>query len=51
MLYETLRIEVGSEIGITIVNPGLVDSEMTRGKFLNQQGQLEVDKELRDVSL
>ncbi|KAF2302676.1 hypothetical protein GH714_000712 [Hevea brasiliensis] len=40
--YETLRIELGPPIGITIVNPGLIESEMTGGKFLNQQGQLAV---------
>ncbi|KAJ4850113.1 hypothetical protein Tsubulata_100585 [Turnera subulata] len=28
--YETLRVEFGSDIGITIVTPGVVDSEMTR---------------------
>ncbi|XP_017972399.1 PREDICTED: 11-beta-hydroxysteroid dehydrogenase-like 4A [Theobroma cacao] len=32
--YESLRIEVGPEIGITIVTPGFVESEMTRS---NQQ--------------
>ncbi|XP_050220648.1 11-beta-hydroxysteroid dehydrogenase A-like [Mercurialis annua] len=50
-MYETLRIELGSEIGITIVNPGLIKSEMTEGKFLNQQGRLEMDKEMRDVEI
>ncbi|XWS47786.1 hypothetical protein CRYUN_Cryun13aG0015100 [Craigia yunnanensis] len=30
-LYESLRIELGPEIGITIVTPGFVDSEMTQG--------------------
>ncbi|KAJ9163919.1 hypothetical protein P3X46_023541 [Hevea brasiliensis] len=47
--YETLRIELGPPIGITIVNPGLIESEKTGGKFLNQQGQLAVDEEMRDV--
>ncbi|KAJ4850112.1 hypothetical protein Tsubulata_000585 [Turnera subulata] len=27
--FETLRVELGSDIGITIVTPGVVDSEMT----------------------
>ncbi|KAL1218813.1 11-beta-hydroxysteroid dehydrogenase-like 6 [Cardamine amara subsp. amara] len=49
--YETLRTEFGSEIGITIVAPGIVDSEMSRGKFMTKDGKLEVDKELRDVSI
>ncbi|KAL5795313.1 hypothetical protein ACOSQ2_000133 [Xanthoceras sorbifolium] len=34
-LYDTLRIEFGSDIGITIATPGLVDSEITqRPEFL-----------------
>ncbi|KAM7272338.1 hypothetical protein ACFE04_027001 [Oxalis oulophora] len=28
-LFETLRLQLGSDIGITIVTPGLVESEMT----------------------
>ena len=32
-LYESLRIEFGSDIGITIVTPGLVKSEMTSGEL------------------
>lgn len=27
--YGTLRLEIGSHIGITIVMPGLIDTEMT----------------------
>ncbi|KAF7135231.1 hypothetical protein RHSIM_Rhsim08G0192400 [Rhododendron simsii] len=48
--FETLRVELGSDIGITIVNPGLIESEMTKGKFLNKDGRMVVDQELRDVS-
>ncbi|KAG5537220.1 hypothetical protein RHGRI_024608 [Rhododendron griersonianum] len=36
--YETLRTEVGSDIGITIVTLGLVDSEMTRGETAGRDG-------------
>ncbi|KAF7153524.1 hypothetical protein RHSIM_Rhsim01G0064400 [Rhododendron simsii] len=36
--YETLRVEVGSDIGITIVGPGVVDSEITRGDFMSKAG-------------
>ncbi|EEF51744.1 Glucose 1-dehydrogenase, putative [Ricinus communis] len=50
-MFESLRIELGSEIGITIVNPGLIESEMTEGKCLNQHGRLKVDKEMRDVEI
>ncbi|KAI4374611.1 hypothetical protein MLD38_012590 [Melastoma candidum] len=48
--YETLRVEIGSDITITIVTPGLVESEMTQGKFLSRDGQMVLDPELRDVS-
>ncbi|KAI5562980.1 hypothetical protein BDE02_15G086500 [Populus trichocarpa] len=34
--YETLRAEFGSDIGITIVTPGLVESEMSQGDFLSK---------------
>ncbi|KAG7537414.1 NAD(P)-binding domain superfamily [Arabidopsis suecica] len=49
--YETLRTEFGSDIGVTIVAPGIVDSEMSRGKFMTKDGKLVVDKELRDVQI
>ncbi|KAI5562981.1 hypothetical protein BDE02_15G086600 [Populus trichocarpa] len=38
--YETLRAEFGSDIRITIVTPGVVDSEMTQGDFLSK-GQMD----------
>ncbi|CAN1318187.1 11-beta-hydroxysteroid dehydrogenase A [Linum perenne] len=28
-MYETLRVELGTQVGITIVTPGLIESEMT----------------------
>ena len=48
--FETLRVEVGPEIKITIVTPGFIESEMTQGKFLLKEGKMEVDQDLRDVS-
>ncbi|KAK4264542.1 hypothetical protein QN277_025702 [Acacia crassicarpa] len=50
-MYESLRVEVGTEIGITIVTPGYIESEMTKGKFLMGEGRVEVDQELRDVEV
>lgn len=47
--FETLRVELGSEVGITIVTPGLIESEITQGKFLNKEGRMVFDQELRDV--
>lgn len=36
--YETLRFEVGDEVGITIATHGWIGSEMTRGKFILEEG-------------
>lgn len=49
--YETLRIEVGSYIHITIVTPGFVESEMTKGKSLGPDGRMIGDQDIRDVIL
>nr|XP_023916576.1 11-beta-hydroxysteroid dehydrogenase 1B-like isoform X2 [Quercus suber]POF05389.1 11-beta-hydroxysteroid dehydrogenase 1a [Quercus suber] len=32
--FESLRAEFGPDIGITIVTPGVIESEMTQGQFL-----------------
>lgn len=48
--FETLRVEFGPEIGITLVTPGFIESELTQGKFLTKGGRLEVDQDIRDVS-
>ncbi|KAI4336346.1 hypothetical protein L6164_014883 [Bauhinia variegata] len=50
-LYECLRSELGSKIGITIVTPGLIEPEMTQGKFLSKEGQMILDQEMRDVEM
>ncbi|XWS47784.1 hypothetical protein CRYUN_Cryun13aG0014900 [Craigia yunnanensis] len=49
--YETLRIEFGIQIGITIVTPGLIETEMTEGQILSKEGKLEVDREMRNVQV
>lgn len=48
--FETLRTELGNEVGITIVTPGWIESEMSKGKYLKEHGEVEVDQEMRDVS-
>ncbi|KAK4800820.1 hypothetical protein SAY86_021307 [Trapa natans] len=50
-MFETLRVELGLEIGITIVTPGFMESKITQGKHLTQDGQMEVDRRLRDVKV
>lgn len=48
--FETLRVELGSDVGITIVTPGFIESEILQGKFVTHDGQLHVDKDARDVT-
>ena len=48
--FDTLRVELGSDVKITIVTPGLIESEFTKGKILTKEGEMKVDQELRDVS-
>lgn len=52
-VFETLRVEVGSEVGITIVTPGYIESELTKGKFFmpNEGGKMGVDQDIRDVEV
>jgi len=49
--FETLRVEFGPDIGITLVTPGFIESELTQGKFLNKGGRLVVDQDMRDVQV
>ncbi|XP_038893819.1 11-beta-hydroxysteroid dehydrogenase A-like isoform X1 [Benincasa hispida] len=48
-MFETLRVELAPEIGITIVTPGFVESELTKGKALYSQGTIEVHQDVRDA--
>lgn len=48
--FDTLRVEMGNEIGITIATPGWVESEMTAGKLMTASGQVDWDQKQRDVS-
>ena len=48
--FETLCVEVGTEIKITVVTLGFIEPEMTQGKLLLKEGKMEVDQDLRDVS-
>lgn len=50
IFFETLRFELGRDIGITIVTPGLIESELTKGKFLSKEGNMVFDQQMRDVS-
>lgn len=45
-----MRVEFGSDVKITIVTPGFIESELTQGKFLSHEGKMVIDHEARDVS-
>ncbi|XP_078171728.1 11-beta-hydroxysteroid dehydrogenase 1A-like [Carex rostrata] len=49
--YETLRSEMGSQIKITILIPGYVVSELTKGKALQKGGQVEINEDARDTQV
>eukprot|EP00270_Netrium_digitus_P006081 TRINITY_DN18289_c0_g1_i2.p1 TRINITY_DN18289_c0_g1~~TRINITY_DN18289_c0_g1_i2.p1 ORF type:complete len:342 (-),score=75.89 TRINITY_DN18289_c0_g1_i2:69-1094(-) len=42
--YDTLRVEVGNDVGITVVAPGWIESEMTAGKVMSALGSVKFDK-------
>lgn len=45
-----MRVEFGPDVGVTIVTPGLIESEITQGKFIGKAGNIEIDPDMRDVS-
>ena len=49
--YDTLRMELGGDIRITEVVPGVVESEITKGKILTKEGEMKVDQDERDVRI
>lgn len=42
-------MEFGTSIKVTIATPELIESEMTRGKYLAKDGEITVDHEIRDL--
>ncbi|CAN8302418.1 unnamed protein product [Cochlearia groenlandica] len=49
--FETMRIELGSDVHITIVTPGYIESELTQGKYFSGEGELIVNQGMRDVQV
>ncbi|KAL4361146.1 hypothetical protein GQ457_04G014970 [Hibiscus cannabinus] len=49
--FDTLRIELGSDVSITIASPGYIESELTTGKFLEEDGNFQVHQDIRDVQI
>ncbi|KAG0555394.1 hypothetical protein M758_12G168300 [Ceratodon purpureus] len=47
--FDTLRVEVGDAIGITIVMPGWVESEITKGKVIHEDAAMWIDQTQRDI--
>ncbi|BAT73129.1 hypothetical protein VIGAN_01058900 [Vigna angularis var. angularis] len=50
-LYETLRTELGRDVGITIVTPVLIESEMSQGKILSKDGKMVFDQQIRNMKV
>ncbi|KAJ4843088.1 high-copy suppressor of sly1 defect [Turnera subulata] len=38
--FETLRVELGSDVHVLIVTPGFIESELTQGKVLVKEGRI-----------
>ncbi|XP_065875809.1 11-beta-hydroxysteroid dehydrogenase A-like [Euphorbia lathyris] len=51
IFFETLRVELGSDVDVLIVTPGFIESEVTQGKFLLPEGKVDVDQALMDVEV
>ncbi|WZZ41054.1 hypothetical protein YC2023_037313 [Brassica napus] len=49
--FETLRIELGGDVHITIVTPGYTQFELAQGKYFSAEGELVVDQDVRDVQV
>ncbi|CAL4988059.1 unnamed protein product [Urochloa decumbens] len=49
--YETLRAELGSHVRVTILMPGYVVSNLTKGKGLQKDGNVGIDEEARDINV
>ncbi|KAF3782111.1 11-beta-hydroxysteroid dehydrogenase-like 5 [Nymphaea thermarum] len=49
--YETLRFELGEEVGVTIATHGAIGSEMAGGKFMLEEGAEMQWKEEREVTV
>ncbi|XP_051204827.2 11-beta-hydroxysteroid dehydrogenase 1A-like [Lolium perenne] len=49
--YDTLRMELGGDVHITEIIPGVVESEITKGKMLTKEGKMKVDQDQRDAVL
>jgi hypothetical protein len=42
-------MELGGDVHITEIIPGVVESEITKGKMLTKEGKMKVDQDQRDV--
>ncbi|XVF54723.1 hypothetical protein PTKIN_Ptkin05aG0204000 [Pterospermum kingtungense] len=49
--FGTLRIELWNDVKITIVTPGFIESEITKGKHYSKEGKMEVEQDMRDVQV
>ncbi|XP_010249088.1 PREDICTED: 11-beta-hydroxysteroid dehydrogenase 1B-like isoform X2 [Nelumbo nucifera] len=49
--YERLRKELEPDVKVTIAALGFIESEMSQGKHLDNEGVVKVNQEMRDVSI
>ncbi|CAN4089342.1 unnamed protein product [Withania somnifera] len=49
LFFEALSIECGRDIRITLVTPGFIESEMLQGKYIDKNGKVYVNPQIRDV--
>ncbi|KAJ4974654.1 hypothetical protein NE237_007828 [Protea cynaroides] len=47
--YDNMRVELAPEVSVTIISPGFVESELSKGKALTKQGDVKVDPGFRKM--
>ncbi|GAB2249192.1 hypothetical protein Droror1_Dr00012551 [Drosera rotundifolia] len=47
-LFETLQVELAPDVNVTIVVPGIVNFEMSQGRQLSQDNEMEIRETTRD---
>lgn len=48
-IYETMRAELAPEISITTATLGVIEPEMSKGKYLNREGITQVNSDSANV--
>lgn len=49
-LFDTLRVEFGGDVKITLVTPGFIETEVTtKGKTMSKEGDMQDDREAKNL--